>query len=852
LMGRERVEPEAVEEVAQTTPKSESLLLEPEVSTPPVVAPAVVPPRAVSVPTALPVEDVSDDEAELVDIFLEEAREVVQNGLIAARALAEDPSNLAEQTTLRRAFHTLKGSSRMVGLNDFGEAAWSFEQLFNNWLAEQRPASDDLITAASAAMHAFGRWVKDIAGETGAEWSAQDFRKSSDALRLDGMWIPLHTPGAPESQLTGEPEVVVAPGVHAVESTDIAFAQKVDSQADLELPVRVDFAATQLAAGLTPAPEEVRPDFAATQTFDFEATQAFEHESARASADAFHGATEVTEIDFGDFDFGDRPTAGKPEPEIAPPLVDAVMPEVSAPPEVATPGVLVDQSTEAETQPEPELEATVEEALSFEAEPAAQEAPVEEEGAKTPEMASVADEVDEQVKVIGHLRLSIPLYNVYLNEADEWSRRLQVELSEWAMELQRPLPDSLVTLAHSLLGSSATVGFVALSDMARSLEQALQHVQLHRQGTPAQAEVFSNAAEDIRRLLHQFAAGFLKESDATVLAALQAIIDTQFPAPTMDSIIDALDDELVESDDLEPEVLETPVEVAAAAPVELPAPAALTVVAAPLNIAQAQDDEIDAVDHLDDDLFPIFEEEAIELMPQLGSALRQWVALPDNLKARNEVLRVLHTLKGSARLAGAMRLGEMSHRMESSIEQIGTDHLQSVQLEPLLTRFDALQATFQGLSETPVEEEQSVEVPSASATPAPVGVPVRVLPRSLVVAPVLRQSANQSVRVRSQLLDRLVNQAGEVMISRARMEARLTQLRSSLGDLSGNLERLRSQLRDVELQSESQMQSRLAQTKDSAQAFDPLEFDRFTRVQELTRMMAESVHDVATVQRNLQ
>jgi chemosensory pili system protein ChpA (sensor histidine kinase/response regulator) len=106
--------------------------------------------------------------------------------------------------------------------------------------------------------------------------------------------------------------------------------------------------------------------------------------------------------------------------------------------------------------------------------------------------------------------------------------------------------------------------------------------------------------------------------------------------------------------------------------------------------------------------------------------------------------------------------------------------------------------------------------------------------------------------VRSQLLDRLVNQAGEVMISRARMEARLTQLRSSLGDLTGNLDRLRHQLRDVELQSESQMQSRLAQTKDSAQAFDPLEFDRFTRVQELTRMMAESVHDVATVQRNLQ
>jgi chemosensory pili system protein ChpA (sensor histidine kinase/response regulator) len=84
------------------------------------------------------------------------------------------------------------------------------------------------------------------------------------------------------------------------------------------------------------------------------------------------------------------------------------------------------------------------------------------------------------------------------------------------------------------------------------------------------------------------------------------------------------------------------------------------------------------------------------------------------------------------------------------------------------------------------------------------------------------------------------------------MDARLTQLRSSLTELGGNLDRLRQQLRDVELQAESQMQSRLAQTKDAAQAFDPLEFDRFTRVQELTRMMAESVNDVATVQRSLQ
>jgi chemosensory pili system protein ChpA (sensor histidine kinase/response regulator) len=90
------------------------------------------------------------------------------------------------------------------------------------------------------------------------------------------------------------------------------------------------------------------------------------------------------------------------------------------------------------------------------------------------------------------------------------------------------------------------------------------------------------------------------------------------------------------------------------------------------------------------------------------------------------------------------------------------------------------------------------------------------------------------------------------MITRSRMESELVTLRGSLKDLTGNLDRLRGQLRDIELQAETQMQSRLAQARDADQSFDPLEFDRFTRVQELTRMMAESVNDVATVQRNLQ
>ena len=278
-------------------------------------------------------------------------------------------------------------------------------------------------------------------------------------------------------------------------------------------------------------------------------------------------------------------------------------------------------------------------------------------------------------------------------------------------------------------------------------------------------------------------------------------------------------------------------------------------------------DDIDLVDVLDPDLFPIFEEEAAELLPQMGGALRQWVARPENMTARAEVLRALHTLKGSSRLAGALQLGEMAHRMESEIEGIGTGAVLGDEIAPLLVQLDALEGKFEALRQINLQTYMP-EVAEASVAVAPLGeevlaqelietVPnpgqraVIAMPAPMLAAPV-RAAANQAVRVRSQLLDRLVNQAGEVMITRSRLEAEMGQLRGSLQDLTGNLDRLRQQLRDIELQAESQMQSRMAQAKDAQQNFDPLEFDRFTRVQELTRMMAESVNDVATVQRNLQ
>jgi chemosensory pili system protein ChpA (sensor histidine kinase/response regulator) len=905
---------------------------------------------AAPAPAPAPASD-SEEDGELRDIFLEEAREVVGNGLAAIEALAEDPKNLADLTTLRRAFHTLKGSSRMVGLNEFGEAAWAMEQVLNTWLADQKPATDELRALSTQALQGFGRWIEDIARQADAEWKASAFRVAADALRTQGQLQPLVLPGAPATDSLQDAALVstlMALDAKAPEADAAAVAEAAtpapaadDALAfTLELPP-----ATEPAAPAQPAPAA---DFGALEfNLDFVAPEA----PAQAATPIEAASLPSFELDLPDAaaatERAPAVEASEVDPEDLPPELAAQLgstlilpkddaPELSPlPPDFASTAsgelaelgstLILPKAELGVVPPAAPAEAPLEIAgidfssLSAVAGPAP--APIA-EPEPVPEPEPVAEAArDEQVKVIGHLRIGIPLYNVYLNEADEWSRRLVTEISEWTLEMNQRVPDSTVGLAHALAGSSATVGFQALSDIARALEGALQHTQTLACGTPDHARTFTAAAEEVRRLLHQFAAGFLKDPEPRLLQELQALKDAEgeprTETPESELPLDALDFSAPAAALQRPipphiaPIAHGPV----AQPVGLVAPTAR----APLVAVDGEDD-LDVVDAIDPDLFPIFEEEGAELMPTLGSALRAWANHPGQREPRDQVLRALHTLKGSARLAGALQLGELAHRLESEVEFLGSENVAAADIDVLLQRFDAMQARFDTLRATggfapaeppaapakapvqaaapaqpaaPVQAAAPVAPAAAAAKPAPAAAAPAVTPAAAkpVVAPATaassapataavpiaaaaptgpapvrtaiampaqttmapaRQAANQAVRVRSQLLDRLVTQAGEVMITRSRLESELRQLRGSLGDLTGNLDRLRGQLRDIEVQAESQMQSRLAQAKDTAAGFDPLEFDRFTRVQELTRMMAESVNDVATVQRNIQ
>ena len=819
-----------------------------------------------------------EDDAEMREVFLEEAREVMENAHAALAALADVADDLGELTTVRRAFHTLKGSSRMVGLRDFGEAAWSCEQLYNARLAEAPRADDDLRGFTIDALAYLGDWIECIAAGRAGGHDPRAVAKAADALRCDNRRDPLPLPLTSAAAAPVPPEAAAvttpAPAAPFLAAGEFAPAA-LDDGPPLELPSRFDL------------PEEAAPPVPMQRAINID----FDLDLDAAAEDA---GSQTAAMPLG---------APADEPPPVPEAVELIDLDFTFDDEIAAPVPHEPKPDEPQHEPKPALEGV-------------------------PPTPAAPD--PNEFKVIGTLSIPIPLFNIYLNEADELSRRLGTELAEWTLELHRPVGDHAVALAHSLAGNSATVGFTDLSHLSRALEHALMRSDAIGHGDAAEAQLFVDVSDEIRRLLHQFAAGFLPSAPPVLwqrLADHERVAGEKIEALTVGGA-------------LEVEFADEPASAPAPTPaVSRPAPLApvshfgelgqpevrsfgqLPAVRRSAAASDALDDEddIDAIDAVDAELFPIFEEEGQELLPQLSQRMREWTRRPSDPSGASACMRTLHTFKGGARLAGAMRLGEMAHRLETAIEHlVAQGHATPPEIERLQMRADALGAAFEALRSRDAEAyaaasgavEQALPtvsvvdsepmplvelpefhaapaqaphdeiVPTADPTheahethetpaPAPEPMPAPALPpvmrtdsidwqrfsvgsRTPLPAGERPAISHAAVRVRAPLLDRLVNQAGEVSITRSRIESDVGVLKSSLADLTENLERLRRQLRDIELQAETQIASRMEAAKAASQDFDPLEFDRFTRFQELTRMMAESVNDVATVQRSLQ
>jgi chemosensory pili system protein ChpA (sensor histidine kinase/response regulator) len=779
-------------------------------------APAAPPPTA-----PLPSSDAAAN-SELCEIFVEEAGEVLDSINEQLALLRQRRDDQATMTTVRRAFHTLKGSSRMVGFKMIGEGAWGVEQCFNLWLAQERPASDDLIDLAAGAERVIRRWVEAIAAQRDALLDPTALVRSAQRVREGGAFEY-------EGELPGESSTAKPDGSQGPAPVEAATGAADDFEDDSPITIALYEVAE---AELPPAPEEAM--------------------------------------------FAKAAVESEPEPAPRPVVPEAV------------------------------------------AEPSAEPAPVELAAVPrdTIDLSLPAEPVNDDIKRIGPLEISHGLYSIFLSEADECIRVLANEIAEWRYEPGRPVSPSLVRRAHSLCGISRTVGLaplVAVTDPLEDLMRTLSSLSdaHHFALSAAQFDTLERVLDRVRGMLHQFAAGFYPDAAPLEAGAIQDLVSVvrahsalhedvaataveKMPAPA--EVERRLAEETVQP--LAPVVAKT---------VSMPSkPGALDLedhgaIAEVVGDADADDDEPEAPaeagrrarvkvrDELDPELLEVFLTEAAELLPSVAVNLRALAGNPNDRELARDMMRRLHTIKGSARMAGAMRLGELVHEMETRMEaamqlaDVPTELVDALHgqydlamglydelldpeaarrareaaaaaeapLAPVIDLASAREQTHAVRGESRPEPSAPAPVPAQPGRPvAPVALPAEVS-ATLPAAPAGAAAQTTFIRVRADVLDKLVDQAGEVAIARSKLENEVGTIKGSLTDLTENIQRLRAQLREVEIQADAQIQARGDRLSRESANFDPLEFDRYTRLQELTRMLAESVEDVAMVQSNM-
>ena len=460
-------------------------------------------------------------------------------------------------------------------------------------------------------------------------------------------------------------------------------------------------------------------------------------------------------------------------------------------------------------------------------------------------------------------QLDETLLQIFTTEARGHLATLEEEISACRAAGGCMVSANLMRATHTLRGSGRSVGLQFMSDACGNMEKLLQEI------------------ETLQQTLNETHLDFLNSIYRNVSQLVDALCDNGIdPIPMRDNLVVLAKEIQVELDVMEGQGGRG-----------ITAPVAETTASAVEPVAPAAADATQEIDHIDPELLDIFQEEAFDLLQAIEASLVRWREDEGDHVAVSDLKRALHTLKGGARMAGAITVGNISHITESLLQEVesGSVQVNSDLLDLLDEVHDTVAAMLDQLQAgQPVDDGSTLQtrinamisgdmVAADTSRPAPVMPVTAVSPTATALASdrrsedrvtedrrhekterrdVTRTSGDRrgqnQIRVRTELLNELVNYAGEVSISRSRMEQQIFGFRENLHELHGNVSRFREQLRDLEIQSESQILFRTERaTSESDAGFDPLEFDRFTHLQQLSRGLTESLHDLSTIQNSL-
>ena len=466
----------------------------------------------------------------------------------------------------------------------------------------------------------------------------------------------------------------------------------------------------------------------------------------------------------------------------------------------------------------------------------------------------IAKKLDEQVLIGGTRKMSRAFYDIFITESGQNVTILEQDIVKLTADNSLQPSKEARHATHTLASNALAAGFTQMGELGRALERWLD--EINAIWTAQHLDLYTSTVKSLSTMWHKISEQRNPRSAVTLIKVLNQA--TQQAIEHKELSVTFAEPEHVENGHVDEEIGMQPTEAEINAfSADVPEQALVVIETAPIAettnielepveqitgaaekpITEAKPNQMEAgldADQVNQELLTMFIEEAREILPELGSELRAWRSDPKQPDHPDALQRALHTLKGSARMAGQAVLGDAVHELEETIVRTLKRKNETIDFDNMFAELDKISGHFdETMGKTP--ESAAEQVTQEDVAPSS-----RTTDRRA-----------QFLRMRADTLDKLINDAGEISIIRSRLDRELSSFKQSSGDLTESVTRLRGYLRELEIETETQLQSRMTVLQEAHETFDPLEFDRFTRLQELTRMIAESVNDVATIQNGL-
>ena len=918
---------DGVATLSEPAPVEAAPVVEPVVFEAPQAVEAVEAAATVSVQADAPVlnagfDAVGDEiDDEIREIFLEEFQEEISNldDLLAPWKRTPDDGELLRP--IRRVFHTLKGSGRLVGAKTLGEFSWHVENMLNRVLDGSRPASPAVVAFVGQTRAALPQLLAALRGEATGTLDIASMEAVADRLAA-GEDVLLDTAGsapvAKPSERASEPEAAAPVAETVAAHVDPVLLEILGSEVGGHLET-VDAWLAQARAGdasvndgLVRAIHTLNGAFAMTEVPSVTAFTAPAEGyvkrllAANAPADA-DGIAILGEV----ADAVRTTTAALQATPAQVPVYAALAARVSSLrdtlPESSLP--FIDAGAEAARKAAEQAELAEAERLA--AEQAEAERLAAEEAARAEAERLEAERLENERLEAERLaaeeaeaaRLAAEQAEAERIAAEEAAARAEAErLEAERLEAER-IAAQEAEAARIAAIASETERLAALEAARLEAERleaerlaALEAARIEAERVEAE-RIAAAEAEEARLAAERAEAERLAAEEAARLEAerleAERIAAEQAEAARLAAEraeADRLEAERIvaarqEADRLEAarlaearaeaarvEAERRAAEAAAAAAAKAREQAALAALLSSATSAEDPDEALD-MDGLDAELVDIFVEEGGDLLDHSDGLLAQLRDAPEDREAMVGLQRDLHTLKGGARMAGIMAVGELGHSMETLLEavvaqraELGRDGVPLLErgfdrLHGMITRVAARRAV--GLPVGLIDELNSrAEAPIAAVAEAVddgltfVPAPAPKIELKPLSAPIVQEgfgddddigvrAPQEQVRIRADLLDRLVNYAGEVAIYRSRLEQQLSAFRGTAQEMEQTNIRLRDQLRRLDSETEAQIIARYQREGAAGnETFDPLELDRFSTLQQLSRALGESAADL--------